>query len=96
LSLCFPAAPGSRLFGYFDFAILPVKKDCSFPCMSVASTARDLGLDYDRTFWLTCCCTHAIFATVFHQRELIRQRHGIIGSGNALSIIVNILERMKV
>jgi len=52
-----------------------------FPCMSVASTARDLGLDYDRTFWLTCCCTHAIFATVFHQRELIRQRHGIIGSG---------------
>ncbi|CBY24089.1 unnamed protein product [Oikopleura dioica] len=51
------------------------------PCMSLASTARDLGLEYDRTFWLTCCCPHFLFPTAFHHRELIRQRHGIIGSG---------------
>ncbi|CAG5106180.1 Oidioi.mRNA.OKI2018_I69.chr1.g2726.t1.cds [Oikopleura dioica] len=51
------------------------------PCCSLADTSRELGLDYDRTFWFTFFCWHAMFPIAFQHRELIRQRHGIIGSG---------------
>merc|ERR1712193_163461 len=51
------------------------------PCLSAAQTASNLGLDHDRTFCLTCFFPHFLFPTVFHHRELIRQRHGINGTG---------------